>query len=359
MGKSGSRKKGGIRAYTDESGNTGLNLFDIQQPEFWTGTVLTNRDLDQVASSFVDRWADALGVDELHGSDIGLKGIDSFAKELKSLIKRFNLSFIFTRIEKSFHASLKYVDTVLDSGNNKAVNPLHYSAKPLRRLLAYCLVETIGPKEQMDFWEAYKTLDTGLFVDVTERVLVQIKKNDWIAGEPKSVLVEALEWAKSNPGEVLDARRGPKDSPNFVALTLVVADVHEHIPKGARVVEFIHDEQNQFAKSMEEGYETLKIFTPSRDPMAFIVDGVDLKKYDCRLTFRVSHGSAGVAMADVVLWLTKRWITQGWSNDFPHCLNLQREITRRGVIDEFTRDRLLEVLQDRLRRHIETGDVQV
>lgn len=357
MRGSGGRKRRGIRAYTDESGNTGLNLFDSDQPEFWTGTVLTNRDLDQVASSLVERWAAELGVDELHASDIGLSGIESFAKELTRVIKRFNLSFIFTRIEKRFHATIKYVDTVLDSGNNEAVNPLHYAAKPLRRLLAFCLVETIGPKEQMDFWAAYRTLDTNLFVDVTERILGHVHEKGWIADEPKSVLVEALEWAKSNPSRVLDVRRGPKDSPNFVALTLVVADVHDHIPKGARVVEFIHDEQNQFAKSMEEGYETLKIFTPSRDPMAFIVDGVDLKKYACKLAFRVSQASAGVAIADVTLWLTKRWITQGWS-DFPHCLNLQREIMRRGVIDEFTRGRLREVLQERLGQHFETGGAQ-
>jgi hypothetical protein len=33
-------------AYTDESGNTGLNLFDKNQPIFWTGTLVAYADVD-------------------------------------------------------------------------------------------------------------------------------------------------------------------------------------------------------------------------------------------------------------------------------------------------------------------------
>ena len=46
MSKKNKRKTVPLFAYTDESGNTGQNLFDPAQPYFFTGTLLTKADVD-------------------------------------------------------------------------------------------------------------------------------------------------------------------------------------------------------------------------------------------------------------------------------------------------------------------------
>jgi hypothetical protein len=39
-------------AFTDESGNSGLNLFDTGQETFWTGTLIAYGDVDKKYASF-------------------------------------------------------------------------------------------------------------------------------------------------------------------------------------------------------------------------------------------------------------------------------------------------------------------
>ena len=65
-----------IFAYTDESGNSGLDLFDAGQPTFWTGTLITPFDLDQIHPQMIQATLDRAGVPELHGNALGLTGIE-------------------------------------------------------------------------------------------------------------------------------------------------------------------------------------------------------------------------------------------------------------------------------------------
>ena len=60
-----------LYAYTDESGNTGENLFDEAQPVFWTGTLLSKKDLNIDGASLVRECQILLGVQELHGKELG------------------------------------------------------------------------------------------------------------------------------------------------------------------------------------------------------------------------------------------------------------------------------------------------
>jgi hypothetical protein len=65
----------GLFAYTDESGNTGQNLFDEAQPYFWTGTLITNADVDITGQAAHKKWISRLGVPELHGNELGIARI--------------------------------------------------------------------------------------------------------------------------------------------------------------------------------------------------------------------------------------------------------------------------------------------
>lgn len=49
--------------YVDESGQTGLNLFDVNQPFLYYGVLSSDFNLDEVLAPFVHKMRDALGVE--------------------------------------------------------------------------------------------------------------------------------------------------------------------------------------------------------------------------------------------------------------------------------------------------------
>src|SRR5713226_9718991 len=89
-----------LSAHTDESGNTGQNLFDPAQPIFWTGTLLASSNLDIGAAGRVAEIAKPLGIQELHGAALGLNGVEKVAGDIRELLSTFDCKLVFTRIEK-------------------------------------------------------------------------------------------------------------------------------------------------------------------------------------------------------------------------------------------------------------------
>ncbi len=123
-------------AYTDEAGNTGNNLFDEAQPYFWTGTLFAQEDLSITGVAVHRDCLQASGIAELHGSALGLSGIDRIAPCLLSFLAEHSLQFLFTRIEKIHLAATKFADTLLDTGVNPDVPVQQYAIKMLRIMLA-------------------------------------------------------------------------------------------------------------------------------------------------------------------------------------------------------------------------------
>src|SRR5437588_6978502 len=118
----GSEVRAPLFAYTDETGNTGLNLFDEGQPFFWTGTLLAVTDLDRLDPAIHQACLSRVGRSELHANELGFSGIEKIAGKLQQLLFRYRAQFIFTRLEKTHLAGTKFVDTLLDSGINQAVS---------------------------------------------------------------------------------------------------------------------------------------------------------------------------------------------------------------------------------------------
>jgi hypothetical protein len=323
-----------VYAYTDESGNTGLNLFDPNQPELWTGTLVSNKNLDVLAKTRVRDCAYKAGVKELHGSELGFAGIECVSAELSRLISAFNLTFIFVVIEKRFLAGTKFVDTVLDSGLNQAVKPLHYVARPMRLIFTYYIVKSMHDTDYREFWESYLRLDSARFSDVLQVVLGRIKGNPIPPGF-KDALVDTLNWAIANPTELLPpGKHGGMDSPNFVALTLILSDLVKHVGE-KKVVEFVHDEQDQFARALTDGYGSATRFQVSRAPLSLMTQVDFIANFTGQLEFRSSSNSAGVELTDVFLWLVKRSNTESL-DQFPGCAMLLEKISQRARLDRFT-----------------------
>src|SRR5260370_1706239 len=97
-------------AFTDESGNSGLNLFDPAYPVFWTGTIIAFADVDTKYGTVHQELLATAGKAELHGADLGFAGMEKIAQRLSWFIREKKLQFSFVRVHKPFLAASKLFD---------------------------------------------------------------------------------------------------------------------------------------------------------------------------------------------------------------------------------------------------------
>jgi hypothetical protein len=75
----------------------------------------------------------------------------------------------------------------------------------------------------------------------------------------KEIWMDALSWAARNSEEVLVAKRHEWDSPNLIAFMTLVDEVKKiAYARKANKVEFFHDEQSEFGKSMKWTFDLMK-----------------------------------------------------------------------------------------------------
>lgn len=118
-------------AFTDESGNSGLKLFDSGQDVFWTGTLIAYADVDTKYLRIHRELLARVAKQELHGADLGFGGIEKIALKLCILIREKNLHFIFARVDKAYLAASKLFDLAFDAGTNLGMPPHVYGVQQL------------------------------------------------------------------------------------------------------------------------------------------------------------------------------------------------------------------------------------
>jgi hypothetical protein len=334
-----------VTAYTDESGNSGLNIFDNTQPWFWTATLLTESDLERDASHF-RTLAENLGEAEIHANELGSARLNSIARSLCSTIVLHNCRFVFTVVEKRHVASMKLVDTLLDAGNNKAVHYFHYNARIFRLTLATYLMLITSPQSQEEFWQLYRNRDEKSFKRVLKRLSwnVRTKIHDRRVQE---ILGDAISYARERPLDVLDMKRSALDSPNMVAFSTLLHGLHSILgPEKKRIKRFVHDEQNQFGAHMREMFnvfggvkftETLISAAPSMEKVDTYACAVEMSKLPL----------VGLQLVDVALWLAKRHFEGRALGE--ECSHLLDEILRRSHSSEFSADQLIIAVNEGVR----------
>ena len=134
-------------AYVDESGNTGNELFDPQQPVFITAAMMTKTNFDAVRKNDLRSIACRVEANALHANELGVRRIEEIASYLLHIIKKADAKFFVSRVEKRYLAAAKVVDTYFDAGENLAV-PWHmYWVRPLRLTLMFKLATYVIDKE--------------------------------------------------------------------------------------------------------------------------------------------------------------------------------------------------------------------
>src|ERR1700690_3933552 len=218
------RRERHIRVYTDETGNSGNNLFDSGQPYFWTGTLASEVDLETEGIATHAKCLRLTGRDELHGNALGLSGIEKIAPLLLKLFVRHDCHFFFTRIEKTHLAATKFFDVLMDSGVNKAVSNLHYGMRTLRLTLAVQLIQILEECDLRDFWKSYESGDSNDFKGVLVRVrdrLVAFHQDGYYHDRTVELLRDGLDWGISYPEPLIAETMREMDSPNIVAFSLL------------------------------------------------------------------------------------------------------------------------------------------
>ena len=339
MAKAGVRLEHPVRAYSDETGNSGNNLFDPGQPYFWTGTLVCEGDIDREGAKLHAKCLAMSGRSELHGNELGLSGIEKIAPVLRELLAKVKGHFLFTSIEKHHLAATKFYDVLMDSGVNHAISNLQYAFRTLRLSLAVQFVQMLDDLDRREFWEAYENSDQEKFRAVLARALERLLVAHEVGvyhDRTVEILRDGIEWGIKYPEPLLEERMGELDSPNVVAFSLLVAQLHElHRKTGIRVGTFVHDEQDQFGKSLAITFKLLKRLSFERTIMSSMLDLKELPTFDSELEMRSSEHSIGLQLADVGLWLMKRFYdTEGKVHG--NCRLLAEQIIRDGSIEHFT-----------------------
>jgi len=336
-------------AYTDEAGNTGSNLFDQNQPTFITCTLLSKYNLDVVLKPFIDPILHDLNENELHANKMGLTKIEPYAKKFKELLSKFDIKPIFTVVDKLHVAKLKLFDTFFDSGLNPNVSNFHYGIRYMRLPLCSHIVSNISLEMAKRFWNIYKNHDENVF----KEILIELKDNinrKKIDQRALELLNHSLNFAINNPLELLNHQRDTKDAPNIVAFGLLLNGLHDFTTKTKGIIkEFVHDEQNEFAKTMKELFNILKSFSVPQDKFSYIGQIIKQNNFLKPLIIKSSHSSYGLQLVDVCLWIYNRsnlLIFEG----YPKSLELKKFIDSVSYIFNFTLDQLendvMEILYD-------------
>jgi hypothetical protein len=338
-------------AYVDETGNTGGNIFDKDQPLFITGALITKDDYDKAYNSQIRKLASRFGLKSLHANELGEAKIDIVAPEILNIFINSRAQFFVSKVEKSFLLVAKLMDTLFDSYENRAV-PWHvYNVRAMRVFMLFKLGSILTEDTAEIFWGSLLENNKNAAYKKLKSALVNIKECVHILPDERSrqLITEAIDWAIKNP-EAIDIHINSKiirngHLPNMVSFPGLLRGI-ELVSKGWRrpVKEIIHDQQNQFEQSLREWHDLLSNASKQ------VIKWYEYKPFSLSCvggsTFRITKSSSSVAIQsiDIVLWIFKRYLDKkplGYNS-----LQLLQHVFKYGYQDDLSFDTANEYLTE-------------
>jgi len=325
--------------YVDESGNTGLELFDANQPVLYYGLLSTKGNLDVVAEPLMRELRQSLAVKRLHANELGVARLTTIADKLVRFSKKNDLRFSMLRVNKPDHALISFFDQVFDSGVNQAV-PWHHYFTPLRYILLFKVTHLFDDAMAKEAWKARRErkparaaqMLTKICNDLLPRVaaLPDARSRELVSG--------ALRWAAANPYEISygvgNYDTALQISPNLVGFQQVLQTIALQSSAQKRQVRKITvDRQTEFNKAQSELAVLYGALRGHKGEM-----GPGMPTFDYSLmpevtpTFAPGDASAGLELVDITLWIAKR-LEEGkpLSRELEQLFRTQ---AKRGVTDE-------------------------
>ncbi|MBR0899106.1 DUF3800 domain-containing protein [Bradyrhizobium tropiciagri] len=297
-------------AFVDETGNTGGNLLDEQQPEFFTAALITKSDFDMVYSSQVAKLAKKFGDGPLHGKELGFGRCEEIVFDLHKIFKKADARFFVSRVEKRYLLATKIFDTFFDSGENAAASWHNYNIRPLRVILALKVATIVDEDVGRRFWTML--LDRS---DARQKQAIPVicqalidRVDDLPDQRSRDIVAETLSWARDNPETIhvhLDSRQARNGHmPNMVAFANLLDGLEGFSKRWDRRVRRItHDRQGEFDKTLAEWHDLYS--HASADPVEAWVGETHVfqKVVGSEFEVKADSESAGIQAIDIVLWL--------------------------------------------------------
>ncbi len=326
-------------AYIDETGNTGSNVFDEAQPDFFAGALITKTEFDLAKGSAIRSLCAKHGFAGLHASVIGLGGIEPIADSILRIVKDADARFFISRVEKRYLVASKIFDTFFDSGENPAAPWVGYNFRLLRLTLCFKVAALVTDEIARRYWamlmEKNEQKARAMIPEICGSFLARIQ----IIPDQRSreIVTQALTWSRDHPNglNIYISGRQAKNGhmPNMVAFANLL-DGLEHFSKrwNRRVRKIIHDRQSQFESTLEEWHRMYS--TAPYDPIELPGETFVFQKVvDSSFEVSSSEDSPGIQVADVALWLFRQMLAgrplpekstkllrfilkRSWQNDF-------------------------------------------
>ncbi len=340
--------------YIDESGHTGLNLFDQNQPLLYYGVLSSRMNVDILAENQLRKLRNHVGLPRLHAADLGNRGLVSIIDGIIELQQRFDIRFDLYRVAKPDHAIICFFDQVFDQGINPAMTWSGYWT-PIRYILLLKIASLFDELLAKRAWEARIEIDDAK----AEHGLVEVclELCNCVGNLPdarsQQLISDTLRWAIHNPSEMNYNTKNKEDrlqvSPNIVGFQSVMHGIAARIKKHKKKESsIIVDQQSQFNKAQRTLSE---FFLAVRGKPWINGPGLPTTNHShmptIPITFSSSTNSAGLELVDVHLWVFKRYMEK--KEVARELLALIKPQIYRGLTDELS----LKAIEARWSRRLE------
>ncbi|MYA30655.1 MAG: hypothetical protein F4Y31_05405 [Gammaproteobacteria bacterium] len=351
--------------HIDESGNTGMNLFDTSQPRLSYGVLSSALNVDLLGKGVHRRMTTRLGVPVLHANEMGVGGMVKIADQLRALQKKFRFSFDYYYIDKPTYALVLLFDAVFDAGLNKAVKwDLYWT--PLRFAAIHFLTQLVDEELLKKAWALCITkkdkVNQERIVDLLSDLKARTIRSD-LQPRVKELFIDAFEFGTRNP-LALDFGIFDKKlvSPNAVGYQFVVRAIARRSRRrrwrGRTSIKI--DRQQEFNNAQIETHYNLTRIAEGLEkagvavreaysfhPMFRDLDAKHVQLRDLPIEapeVKSSERSIGLQIVDLYLWITNR-MAKG--DQLPaDLLRVARMFLRNGVFDSISLEGMAQRLQD-------------
>jgi len=301
-------------AYCDESGNTGANLLDPNQPILMVGGWVINDDYIETAESIVSKYNRLLKprANELHGvqllkSEIGTRAILHLIHDLCEL----NCLPVCQFAEKRFRLAGHVIEVFLAPESNPYI-PKSFDFKDKGKPELADKIYSLPDELLVEFAEAYVTVDRSLLLDSLRNIAtalslrLETKLADLMLGSLPNIdiIVEEIKDGRARfPSNTLTA-------PNLSAFHMLFQYLESFGRMGGiEKISIVHDESKQFSTTFRMVFEAYRDVPPAvikRGPFRNEYFGFESVK---DLTFADSKKSPLLQAADVLISTMYRFAT--------------------------------------------------
>jgi len=315
--------------HIDESGNTGNNLFDENQPILSYGVLSCRTNVDAIGGNIHKQILKVIDSDQIHANALGYAGLVEIAPLLIDLQRKMRFDFDYYFVHKQTLAVITFFEAVFDQGLNRAV-PWNWYWTPLRFLLIAELANILEEEILHESWRLcnLKKIENseGDVISLLQKVKHQVISAG-IDRRAEEVIVDGLDFGILNP---LSLDFGSPDrtllSPNVVGFQFVAGAMVSRVRKKRRkrANSIVIDRQSQFNRAQLKTHSLQALMgevvrTAPKNERDFYLQhplhwGIDHEQLlhrglkDNQLSISRSIDSIGLQVVDVYLWIANKLV---------------------------------------------------